>query len=70
MDSLDYGELFANTGIDIYTREADVLIAPELTVRYGSINSCFKVREEDSGTLSTLSKQTVDRNSKMISKRT
>jgi transposase len=35
MDSLDYGELFAFTAVDIYTREADVLIAPELTAKYG-----------------------------------
>lgn len=35
MDTLDYGDLFAFTGIDIYTREADVLIAPELTAKYG-----------------------------------
>lgn len=35
MDTLDYGDLFAFTGIDIFTREADVLIAPELTARFG-----------------------------------
>ena len=31
MDMVDFGGLFAFTAIDIYTREADVLIAPELT---------------------------------------
>jgi transposase len=36
MDSVDFGGLFAFTAIDIYTREADVLLAPELTARYGS----------------------------------
>lgn len=35
IDTLDYGELFAFTGIDIFTREVDVLIAPELTARFG-----------------------------------
>ena len=36
MDSVDFGGLFAFTAIDIYTREADVLLAPELTAHYGS----------------------------------
>jgi len=35
MDTLDYGDLFAFTGIDIFTREVDVLIAPELTAKFG-----------------------------------
>jgi len=35
MDTVDLGDLFAFTGIDIYTREADVLIAPALTAQYG-----------------------------------
>lgn len=35
MDTVDYGELFAFTGIDIFTREADVFIAPELTAQFG-----------------------------------
>lgn len=35
MDTIDLGELFAFTGIDIFTREADVLVAPALTARYG-----------------------------------
>lgn len=35
MDTIDFGELFAFTGIDIYTREADVFIAPELTAKCG-----------------------------------
>lgn len=34
MDTLDFGDLFAFTGIDIFTREVDVLIAPELTAKY------------------------------------
>jgi len=35
MDSVVFGELFAFTGVDIFTREVDVLVAPELTARYG-----------------------------------
>jgi len=35
MDTVDFGGLFAFTAIDIFTREADVLLAPELTARYG-----------------------------------
>ena len=35
MDTVDFGGLFAFTAIDIFTREADVLLAPELTAPYG-----------------------------------
>lgn len=35
MDTIDFGELFAFTGIDIFTREADVLITSALTAEYG-----------------------------------
>lgn len=35
MDSVDFGEVYAFTGIDIFTREVDVYIAPRLTARYG-----------------------------------
>lgn len=35
MDSIDFGGLFAFTAIDIFTREADILLAPELTAGYG-----------------------------------
>lgn len=35
MDTLDYGGIFAFTGIDIYSKEADILLAPELTATYG-----------------------------------
>jgi transposase len=35
MDSIDFGGLFAFTAIDIFTREADILLAPELTANYG-----------------------------------
>lgn len=35
MDTIDFGGLFAFTAIDIHTREADVLLAPELTALYG-----------------------------------
>lgn len=35
MDSVDFGEVFAFTGVDIFSREADVLLAPALTAFYG-----------------------------------
>jgi transposase len=35
MDTIDFGELFAFTTIDIFTREADILIATELTANFG-----------------------------------
>lgn len=35
MDSIDFGQVFAFTGIDIYSREADVLLAPALTAEFG-----------------------------------
>jgi transposase len=35
MDSIDLGGLFAFTGIDIFTKEADILIAPALTSIFG-----------------------------------
>ena len=31
MDTIDFGDIFAFTGIDIFTKEADVLLAPQLT---------------------------------------
>lgn len=35
MDTIMFGELFAFTAIDIYTREADIMMAPALTAAYG-----------------------------------
>jgi transposase len=35
MDTIDFGEVFAFTAVDIFSREADVLLAPELTADYG-----------------------------------
>jgi transposase len=35
MDTIDFGELYAFTAVDIFTKEADVLIAPELTADFG-----------------------------------
>jgi transposase InsO family protein len=35
MDTMDFGGLYAFTAIDIFTREADILMAPELTAKYG-----------------------------------
>ena len=36
MDSIDFGELFAFTAVDICSREADILMAPKLTAKYGA----------------------------------
>ncbi len=36
MDTIDFGDIYAFTAIDIFTREADILLAPELTAKYGS----------------------------------
>lgn len=35
MDTVLFGEVFAFTGIDIFTREVDVYLAPRLTAEYG-----------------------------------
>ena len=35
MDTVMFEELFGFTGIDIYTREVDILLAPALTAAYG-----------------------------------
>ncbi len=35
MDTIDFGELFAFTAVDICSREADIFIAPALTASYG-----------------------------------
>lgn len=35
MDTIDFGELYAFTAIDIFTREADILITTALTADYG-----------------------------------
>lgn len=37
MDSIDFGELFAFTAVDIFSKEADILIAPQLTSEFGSL---------------------------------
>ena len=35
MDTVDFGGIYAFTGVDIFSKEADILLAPELTARYG-----------------------------------
>lgn len=35
MDTVDFGDIFAFTGVDIFSREADVFLAPSLTASYG-----------------------------------
>jgi len=36
MDSIDFGDIYAFTAIDTFTREADVLLAPDLTAKHGT----------------------------------
>jgi len=36
MDSMDFGDIYAFTAIDTFTREADILLAPELTAKHGA----------------------------------
>src|SRR5258708_9318876 len=35
MDTVDFGDIFAFTGVDCFTKEVDVILAPELTSEYG-----------------------------------
>jgi len=35
MDTIDFGELFAFTAIDIFSKEVDILLAPALRAEYG-----------------------------------
>lgn len=35
MDTIDFGELFAFTAIDTFSKEADILLVPALTAKYG-----------------------------------
>lgn len=35
MDTVDFGDIFAFTGVDIFSREVDVFLAPALTAFYG-----------------------------------
>ena len=46
MDTIDFGAVFAFTAVDIFSKEADVLLAPELTSEYGEIflDSCMERR--------------------------
>lgn len=46
MDTIDFGAIFAFTAVDIYSREADVLLRPELTSADGEIflETCMKRR--------------------------
>jgi len=35
MDTVDFGDVYAFTGVDIFSKEADVFLAPRLTAFYG-----------------------------------
>ena len=36
MDSIDFGDIYAFTAIDTFTKEADILLAPALTAKHGT----------------------------------
>jgi hypothetical protein len=46
MDSIDFGGIFAFTAVDIFSKEADVILAPELTSQYGVnfLDTCMQRR--------------------------
>ena len=46
MDSIDFGGIFAFTAVDIFSKEADVTLAPELTSEYGVdfLDTCMQRR--------------------------
>lgn len=46
MDSIDFGGIFAFTAVDIYSKEADVVLAPELTSQHGVrfLDTCMSRR--------------------------
>lgn len=46
MDTIDFGEVFAFTAVDIFSKEADVLLRPTLTSTDGEIflNTCMERR--------------------------
>jgi transposase len=46
MDSIDFGGIFAFTAVDIFSKEADVTLAPELTSQYGAdfLDTCMQRR--------------------------
>ena len=37
MDTIDFGQIFAFTGVDIFTKDADIMLAPALTASYGAM---------------------------------
>lgn len=46
MDSIDFGGIFAFTAVDIFSKEADIILAPELTSKQGVrfLDICMKRR--------------------------
>lgn len=46
MDSIDFGDIFAFTAVDIFSKEADVILAPELTSKQGVrfLDTCMQRR--------------------------
>ena len=46
MDTVDFGEIFAFTAVDIYSRETDIVLRPSLTSHDGAIflDTCMRRR--------------------------
>lgn len=46
MDSIDFGAVFAFTAVDIFSKEADIVLAPELTSQHGVrfLDTCMQRR--------------------------
>ena len=49
MDSIDFGDIYAFTAVDIFTREADVFLTRELTGEYGKEFLFRSMRERFNG---------------------
>ena len=54
MDTIDFGELFAFTAIDTFSKEADILLTPALTAEYGCQFLCQSMRRRFRGHVNLL----------------
>jgi len=54
MDTIDFGELFAFTAIDTFSKEADILLTPVLTAKYGCRFLCQSMRKRFDGHVNLL----------------
>jgi transposase len=54
MDTIDFGEVFAFTAIDTFSKEADILLAPALTAEYGCKFLCQSMMRRFGGYVNLL----------------